>query len=131
MTPAERSQQGRRNKANGSSFEVRVRKELVRRGWFAVKVGGSLGCADVVAIRKTWLTAEFLRLASVETPQVLLVQAKRNGTLPPHERSALFQAARECGAVPVLARMPEGKTRGLEFYRLTGIEPKARERFEP
>lgn len=85
------------NKAKGSARERRVKELMIRYGWVVYKAGGSLGNADLVALR-----------ADVYP---LLIQVKGTAAgpfsgFPPHERYLLEKEARKAGAVPLLAHWP-------------------------
>lgn len=88
--------------ALGRSVEYQVRDRLRADGYFTVRAAASKGLIDLVAIK---------------TGQVLFVQCKRGGSLPPAEWNALFDAATSCDAVPVLAERPG--PRMLRFWELT------------
>jgi Holliday junction resolvase len=88
---------------NGYVFERKVAADLTGDGYYCVQARGSHGVADVVALK---------------AGQVLLVQCKTNGDLPPGEWNALFEHAASAGAVPLLAWRPD---RGvIQYLRLTG-----------
>ena len=93
---------GRRQYRSGKRFEDRTGLHLTENGYFTVRAGGSRGVADLVAVKPG---------------QVLLVQCKTDGKLPPGPWNALYDAAAACGAVPVLAERP-GRRR-LAYWRLT------------
>jgi Holliday junction resolvase len=92
---------GRRQYRSGKRFEDRAGLDLLANGYFVVRAGGSRGVADLVAVKPG---------------QVLLVQCKTDGKLPPEPWNALFDAAAGCGAVPVLAARPKPGT--VEYWRL-------------
>lgn len=93
----------------GRQFEYRVRDYLKKLGFFVLRSPASRSPTDLVAIR---------------TGQVLLVQCKISGALPPSEWNELFSLAESVGAVPVLAER-EG-VRGLLFHRLLGKKDRSR-----
>jgi Holliday junction resolvase len=87
MTPG-----GRNNRARGDYFERQARDALQARGWYVVRSAGSLGIADLVA----------LRVGS--TP--MLVSCKLSGRIGPAERLALLDTAATSGARAVVAMRP-------------------------
>lgn len=88
------------NRARGDYLERQTRDALAQYGWFVIRAGGSLGCADLVA----------LRLGK----RPLLVQCKvlgRGRQMPrvdPAERMALFTTAKESGARAIIATRYRG-----------------------
>jgi Holliday junction resolvase len=81
-------------KRKGSRFELKSKALLLEDGWMVTKAGGSLGAADLVALK------------AGERP--LLVQVKATAAGPfsgfgPSERAELLAVAKASGAVPVLA----------------------------
>lgn len=72
------------NRARGDYLERQVRAALRHYGWLVIRSGGSLGVADLVALR------------AGNTP--LLVSCKLGGLPPPHERAELLEAAQSAGA---------------------------------
>jgi Holliday junction resolvase len=96
----------------GRAFEYKVRDRLRGDGYWVMRSPGSRTVVDLLAIKPG---------------QVLFVQCKVNGRLDPGEWNALWGAAGEAGAVPVLASRP---FRGhLCLSELTG--PKLAERTWP
>ena len=94
------------NRQRGDYLERQTRAALRAHGWIVVRSGGSLGVADIVALR------------AGNTP--LLVSCKLNGQQPRQERIALVEAARTAGARPLLAcRVMRGY---VDFYAVM-IEP--------
>lgn len=89
----------------GRQVEYRVRNELRKLGYFALRSPRSLGPIDLVAIKKGC---------------VLFVQCKRSMSLPPLEWNALFEVAVSVGAIPVLAGSPTG--RGTVYKRMLGLK---------
>lgn len=77
------------NRGRGDYLERQVRAALRRYGWTVVRAAGSLGVADLVALRHG------------NTP--LLVSCKLTGLPPPAERRALLEAATSAGARPIIA----------------------------
>ncbi|MFE1192876.1 restriction endonuclease [Streptomyces olivaceoviridis] len=92
----------RSNYHRGRDLEHRVRTHLREEGYEVLRTAGSKSKVDLVAIK---------------TGQILFVQCKRSGALPPAEWNALWDLAAMAGAVPVLA---EQLTRGRRYWRLTG-----------
>lgn len=76
----------------GSAFERTVKKDLEARGYVVAKTGGSRSPFDLLAVR------------SHATP--LVVQAKTNGRIDPHEREALIEVAKQAGAFALMAEKP-------------------------
>ena len=78
------------NRTRGDYFERQTRDALEAHGWVVVRAAGSLGPADLVALRHG------------NTP---LMVACKVGVLriDPHERLALIQTAYQAGARPLLA----------------------------
>ncbi|BCM70919.1 restriction endonuclease [Streptomyces tricolor] len=85
----------------GRDLEHRVRTHLREEGYEVLRTAGSKSKVDLVAIKPG---------------QILFVQCKRSGALPPAEWNALWDLAQMVGAVPVLA---EQLTRGRRYWRLT------------
>lgn len=82
------------SKRKGSRFELKSKALLTADGWMVTKAGGSLGAADLVALK------------AGERP--LLVQVKATAAGPwhsfgPSERAELTAVAKKAGAVAVLA----------------------------
>lgn len=88
------------NRARGDYLEHQTRDALARYGWFVVRAGGSLGAADLVALRAG--------------KRPLLVQCKLLGKgrkfprVDPGERNALWEAAESAGARPIIATRYQG-----------------------
>lgn len=82
------------NRQRGDYFERQVRDTLTAHGWVVVRSAGSLGIADLVALRKG------------NTPT--LVSCKLGGRIGPKERTALMDAADQAGARAVVAMRPRG-----------------------
>jgi Holliday junction resolvase len=99
--------------ADGTRFEHKVRDDLTTNGYEVIRAAGSKGGskADLVALKPG---------------QLLFVQCKRSGTLPPAEWNRLVEVAGWVGAVPVLAANGE-RGRGVVYTRLLGRKvPRAR-----
>lgn len=92
----------RSNYHRGRDLEHRVRTHLRNEGYEVLRTAGSKSKVDLVAIKPG---------------QILFVQCKRSGALPPAEWNALWDLAQMVGAVPVLA---EQLARGRKYWRLTG-----------
>lgn len=90
------------NYEKGRALEHRVRAHLREEGFEVLRTAGSKSKVDLVAIK---------------AGQLLFVQCKRSGALPPAEWNALWDLAHQVGAVPVLA---EQLTRGRRYWQLTG-----------
>jgi Holliday junction resolvase len=90
------------NYEKGRALEHRVRAHLREEGYEVLRTAGSKSKVDLVAIK---------------TGQILFVQCKRSGALPPAEWNALWDLAAMVGAVPVLA---EQLPRGRRYWQLTG-----------
>lgn len=82
------------NRQRGDYFERQVRDTLRAHGWLVIRSAGSLGVADIVALRKG------------NTPA--LVSCKLGGRIGPAERTALLDAADLAGARAVVAMRPRG-----------------------
>jgi Holliday junction resolvase len=78
-----------RARQRGDYFERRTRAALEADGWLVVRSAGSLGVADLVALRKD--------------QQPRLISCKLDGRLRPAERTLLIETAAEVGAFGVLA----------------------------
>lgn len=83
-------------RARGDYFERQARDVFADDGWLVVRSGGSLGVADLVALK-------------AGHPPVL-VSCKLSGRLSYAERAELLDTADAAGAYPVLAARP---SRGL------------------
>lgn len=97
----------------GRDFEYRVRDDLTANGYDVMRAAGSKGGtkADLLAFKPG---------------QLLLVQCKRRGVLPPAEWNRLVEVAGWVQGVPILAAIPVNG-RGIEYQRLTGPKrPRAR-----
>jgi Holliday junction resolvase len=91
------------NRQRGDYFERQTRAALADAGWLVVRSAGSLGIADVVALRAS------------NTP--LLVSCKLNGRIDPAEREALAAAAQQAGARALVASR---EARGWVTMRTVG-----------
>jgi Holliday junction resolvase len=92
MGAASRRLGGAAAKRKGTRAEYRVRRELEQHGWVVTRAGGSLGVADLVALK------------AGETPR--LIQSKCGlpayKNFSPAERLALRVVADKAGAEPWL-----------------------------
>lgn len=95
-----------RNYEAGHRLELAVVTHLRAEGYDVLRTAGSKGAVDVVAFKPG---------------QVLLIQAKTNGTCPPAERAEVRRIAALLPGVgvPIVASRP-----GVTFRRLTGTGPK-------
>ena len=94
----------------GVALEYRAKQLLEADGYFVVRAAASKGVVD---------------LAAMQPGQLLLVQCKRSGALPPAEWNELYDLAARLGAVPVMA--VKG-LRGTQFHRLTARKDGSRRR---
>lgn len=95
------------NYTRGRALEYEIRDRLREDGYQAFRTAGSRGVADIVAIKPG---------------QIVYCQAKKGGRISPAERTALFRAAADVGALPIVAaRQPR---QPIEWRRLTGTGPK-------
>lgn len=101
----------------GTVFERATRERLTGDGYDLVRSAGSKTKVDLVAVK---------------SGQVLFIQCKRNGKLPPAERSALLRMAGLLPgvALPVLAYKPSARG-GVAFAVLTGPGPRDRRAWHP
>lgn len=99
----------RTNKARGSAFERKVSAALTTDGYLVVRAAGSLGAADLIALKPG---------------QVVFVQCKMAGAgaCSPAEWNAFWRLATSVGALPVLAYRPGRQ--GVAYWLATG--PKVR-----
>jgi Holliday junction resolvase len=88
------------NRQRGDYFERQCRSALERAGWVVVRSAGSLGPADLVAVRRN----------SMGGPHVLLVSCKVNGKATPAERATLLDTAERAAAEPLVASRPSRGT---------------------
>lgn len=80
---------GKAPRAAGDYFERRTRDALEHAGWLVIRSGGSLGVADLVALKNGHVP--------------LLVSCKKGGYMTRPEVFALCEAAALAGAAPILA----------------------------
>lgn len=97
---------------SGRRFEWAVRDRLIDDGYDVGRSAGSKTKVDLWAMKPG---------------QILFVQAKRDGRLPPSERRELLRLASHLpgSALPILAYKP-GPRGGVAFAVLTGPGPKDR-----
>lgn len=98
----------------GAAFERATRTRLIDDGYDVLRSAGSKTKVDLIAIKKG---------------QIVFVQCKRSGKLPPDERAALLHFAAllpDVDALPVLAYKP-GPRGGVAFALLTGPGPRDRQ----
>lgn len=96
-----------RNRQAGDRFEHQTRHALEAEGWWCCRAAGSLGPADVVALR------------AGNTPRLVSCKVSPR-PIPPLERWALINAAQVAGAIPLQAYRPKG---GWVEFRTVGTEP--------
>ncbi len=82
----------------GRSFEYLVKRHLEREGYRVFRVAGSRGPSDLVAARRG---------------ELLLVQCRTRGYLPPKRRERLRMLAEEVGARAIIAQR-KGRKLNLE-----------------
>ena len=98
---------------NGRRFEWATRDDLADNGYSVIRAAGSKGNAKV-------------DLIAVKPGQLLFVQCKGPGALPPAEWDRLVEVAAWVGAIPVLAAKG-GRGQGIQYTRLLGRKvPRAR-----
>jgi Holliday junction resolvase len=89
--------------AKGTRFELKVRDDLRKRGYFVMRSPASKSVIDLLA---------------VDHRDVLFVQCKTNARLDPVEWNELFDLAMDKGGVPLMASKP---SRGeIRYQRLIG-----------
>lgn len=87
------------NYSNGAAHERRTKLKLEADGYYVIKSAGSKGAADLVALKPG---------------QILLVQGKLSGHLPPAEWNDLWELAGRLGALAIVV------IRGQKMFRITG-----------
>lgn len=95
--------------SRGHDRERQVRKVLEEQGWWVGRCAGSLGDADLVALRAEYRDDETISEAR-------LIEVKSSpypfAHFGPQDRAELLEAAQIAGAEPVLAHWPpRGKLR--------------------
>lgn len=112
----------------GRETEYLVRNELALHGYHVVRSAGSKGAVDLVATwKKRIINAYHPTQLGVE--ELLFVQVKRGGVLPPGEWNDLFDLCEQTGAVPVLAEKLLRKP--VQYFRLTDRKEGRRGRSQP
>lgn len=95
------------NRHRGDYFERQTRDALMALGWVVIRAAGSLGPADLVAMR------------GGDRP--LLISCKLNGRIDPHERLELISAAWAAGGRGLLAwRSKPGYVELLAVHKKPG-----------
>ena len=79
----------------GRSFERRIRLQLIAAGYFVVRSAGSKTKVDLTAIKDG---------------EILLIQCKRSGALPPDEWNGLMDVAAQTHGLPILVENPHAGT---------------------
>jgi Holliday junction resolvase len=103
---------GKNHYQTGRNFEWKIRDDLIANGFEVLRAAGSKGSSKI-------------DLLAIKPGQLLFIQAKRSGALPPAEWDRLVEVAAWVDAVPILAANgPHG--RGVVYTRL--LAPKARGR---
>lgn len=90
--------------ANARNFEYKVRNDMARRGFIAVRSPASKTPVDVYCIGYD---------------VKVFIQCKTNGVLGPDEWNRFMDYCESVNAIPVLAMRGEGN-RGLRYKILTG-----------
>ena len=80
---------GKSPRRRGDYFERQCKADLERHGWLVIRAGGSLGIADLIAIKRE------------HAP--LLVSCKLSNRIDPAERNALSETATRYGATAVVS----------------------------
>lgn len=96
------------NRLKGDYLERQIRDALRGCGWTVVRAAGSLGPADIVALRYRF------------TP--LLIAAKTNGKLAPKERFVLLEAADNAGARALMGTRTKRGWIDLHVVKEDGIK---------
>ena len=96
--------------ATGTRFEHKTIADLENNGYEIIRAAGSKGATKT-------------DIAAFKPGQLLLVQCKRNGALPPAEWDRLVEVAGWVGALPILAANGVNG-RGVTYVHLLG--PKRR-----
>lgn len=97
------------NRQRGDYFERQARDALTAWGWLVVRAGGSLGVADLVALKLG------------HTP--LLISCKLSGRIDPAEREQFHDAARAAGARAIVASRPKPGWLALAAVTPWGLKP--------
>lgn len=91
----------KRGQAFGHNRERKIKALLETEGWFVIRAPGSLGFADLVALK------------AGETPRMIEVKGTTAGPYAgfgPVSRTLLSKAAKQAGAIAELAYWPAHKT---------------------
>jgi hypothetical protein len=95
--------------ATGTKFEHKCRDDLEANGYDVIRAAGSKGSTKV-------------DLAAFKPGQLLLIQCKSDGVLPPAEWDRIFEVAGWIGgAIPLLAANGI-RGRGITYIRLLGAK---------
>jgi Holliday junction resolvase len=94
------------NYPSGRAFEFEVRDRLRENGFQAFRTADPRMAADLIAI---------------QPGRILYCRARRDGRTTPTERRALFRAAADVGALPVVAR--RYTRRPIQYRMLTDVGP--------
>jgi Holliday junction resolvase len=97
------------NRQRGDYLERQTRSALEACGWIVVRAAGSLGVADLVALRRG--------------NRPLLVSCKLGKGIPPHERLALLDASTQAGARPVMATRTKRGVVDIHLVRAVAPHP--------
>lgn len=94
--------------ARGADFERKVRDELMHdyEAVYVTRSAGSRGIVDLVAFFQATdlqIEVEENEYEMVASPEVWLVQCKRDGRINDEDRELLLSLAAETGCTPVLA----------------------------
>ena len=100
----------------GRRFEWTVRDDLFANGYEVIRAAGSKGGSKV-------------DLIALKPGQLLFVQAKQTGALPPSEWDRLVEVSTWVDAVPILAAKG-GRGQGVRYTRLLGVK-RPRSRTQP
>lgn len=95
----------------GRQVEYRFRDMLKKAGYVVMRSPGSKSPIDLIAVCPG---------------QVLFIQCKRSGSLPPKEWIALYELATSAGALPVMAENPF--PREHRFWLLTAMKDGSKKR---
>ena len=87
----------------GRSFEYATIKALKAKGFTCMRSYASRTPADIWAVRGG---------------KAYFIQAKLHGAISAKEWDAFLDYCLEAGAEPIISKRPDGKTRGVEFYRI-------------
>lgn len=93
------------NYERGRSFEYSVMNNLKGLGYTCMRSYASRTPADVWAVK---------------CGRVAFIQAKLHGKISGAEWDTFLAYCQSAGAVPVIAKRPDGKSRGVEYRLVTG-----------